>query len=159
MARSSPVLTAGSLQSRSSSASRTATPREHERGSWLLTRASNGERQDIEGSCHCKKVRFRASLAIEDGTSDCNCSICSRVGWIMKSIPPSQFELVAGETEQTDYQFGGKSMHHRFCSTYGIHAFGSFTHEVATKIVVNVRCLDGVDLAKLEVETFNRKSS
>lgn len=110
-----------------------------------------------EGSCHCKKVRFEVTATI-DRASACNCSICSRVGWLMVSVPPSQFKLLSGEGEQTDYQFGRKSMHHLFCTACGIHAYGTFTQGDQAKVIVNLRCLEGLDVDKLPVETFDGKS-
>ena len=109
------------------------------------------------GSCHCKNVRFEVTTEI-DGAGACNCSICSRVGWLMKSVPPEEFVLLAGEDAQTDYQFGGKTMHHLFCSTCGVHAYGRYAHEGAEKVVVNLRCLEGLDVEALKVETFDGKS-
>ena len=116
-----------------------------------------------EGSCHCKKVRFEVTASI-DRASACNCSICSRVGWLMVSVPPSSFRLLPGEggadaeRAQTDYQFGAKSMHHLFCTTCGIHAFGRWTQGDQEKVIVNLRCLEGLDVEKLPVETFDGKS-
>ena len=110
-----------------------------------------------EGSCHCKKVRFEVSATI-DRAGACNCSICSRVGWLMTSVAPSQFKLLAGEAAQADYQFGSKSMHHLFCTTCGIHAFGRWTQGGQEKVIVNLRCLEGLDVEKLPVETFDGKS-
>jgi hypothetical protein len=51
-----------------------------------------------------------------------------------------------------------KSMHQRFCSTCGVHAFGRLESEGAEKVVVNVRCLDGVDPGALGVQSFDGKS-
>lgn len=109
------------------------------------------------GSCHCKKVRFEVTAEI-DRASACNCSICSRVGWLMKSVPPSQFKLLSGEGAQTDYQFASKSMHHLFCTTCGIHAYGTFTHDGQEKVLVNLRCLDDLDVEGLAIDKFDGKS-
>jgi hypothetical protein len=116
-----------------------------------------GTAKTYVGSCHCKNVRFEVTAEI-DGANACNCSICSRVGWLMKSVAPSQFKLLSGEAAQNDYQFGSKSMHHLFCTTCGIHAYGTFTHDGQDKVIVNLRCLEGLDVDKLPVETFDGKS-
>lgn len=77
------------------------------------------ETKTYSGSCHCGKVRFEVTTEISRASA-CNCSICSRTGWLMASVPPAQFNLLAGADAQTDYQFGKKTMHHLFCSTCGI---------------------------------------
>lgn len=111
-----------------------------------------------EGSCHCGKVRFRARATIDRG-STCNCSICSRVGWIMLSIPAEQFELVAGEGAQTDYQFGSKTMHHTFCTTCGVRAFGTYAGEGGAEMrLLNLRCIPGLELKSLPIKEWDGAS-
>ena len=109
------------------------------------------------GACHCGNVRFEVTAELTRASA-CNCSICSRVGWLMFSVPTSDFRLLAGGDAQTDYQFGRRTMHHTFCTTCGIHAFGTYAADGQEKVVVNLRCLDGVDVDALEVQTFDGKS-
>ncbi|MDB4989692.1 MAG: Gfa-like protein [Myxococcaceae bacterium] len=115
------------------------------------------ETKTYTGSCHCQKVRFEVRANI-DGAMACNCSICSRVGWLMTSVAPTEFKLLAGADAQTDYQFGKHTMHHTFCSTCGVHAFGRYEKDGASKVIVNLRCLEGLDVDALEVQTFDGKS-
>jgi hypothetical protein len=42
------------------------------------------------GSCHCGRVRFRVTAAL-DGLVDCNCSVCTRKGFIDLIVAPEQF--------------------------------------------------------------------
>jgi hypothetical protein len=109
------------------------------------------------GSCHCGKVRFEVSADIKRA-GVCNCSICSRVGWVILSVPEEQFVLLAGADAQTDYQFGGKTMHHLFCTTCGVHAFGRYVTKEATKVLVNLRCVEGIDVDQLPIDKFDGKS-
>ena len=76
----------------------------------------------------------------------------------MKSVAPSEFKLLSGGDAQTDYQFGAKTMHHLFCTTCGIHAYGTYAHDGQEKVVVNLRCLEGLDVDKLPIATFDGKS-
>lgn len=110
------------------------------------------------GSCHCQNVRFEVTADIGATASACNCSICNRVGWLMISVPTEAFTLLAGDDAQIDYQFGKKTMHHPFCKTCGIHAFGRWKSEGDEKVIVNLRCLEDIDVATLRVETFDGKS-
>lgn len=109
------------------------------------------------GSCHCGAVRFEVTAEITSASA-CNCSICSRVGWLMTTVPTAQFKLVAGGDAQSNYQFASKSMHHLFCTTCGVHAYGRWTSEGQEQIVVNLRCLDDLDLDALPVQRFDGKS-
>jgi|HubBroStandDraft_5_1064220.scaffolds.fasta_scaffold87112_3 hypothetical protein len=49
-------------------------------------------------------------------------------------------------------------LHHLFCSTCGVHSFGRFESDSTETVVVNVHCLDGVELCALEVQSFDGKS-
>ncbi|HEV8548323.1 MAG TPA: GFA family protein [Polyangiaceae bacterium] len=115
------------------------------------------ETKTYTGACHCKNVRFEVKAAIERAGA-CNCSICSKVGWLTTSVPKADFKLLAGEAAQLDYQFGPKMTHHYFCKTCGIHAFAPYSYGGEDKVVVNLRCIDGLNVAALEVQTFDGAS-
>ena len=86
----------------------------------------------------------------------CNCSICSRAGWLLAFVPGAAFRLVGGDGQLTDYQFGKHHIHHTFCRTCGIHAFSSGADkEGKPTYSVNLRCLAGLDATKLPVESFD----
>ena len=110
------------------------------------------------GSCHCGKVRFETAMDIGHLTA-CNCSICSRMGWLLTFVPGDDFKLLSGDGALTDYQFGKKHIHHLFCSTCGVNSFSRGTGQSGQAMVaVNVRCLEGVDLEKVPVKNFDGKS-
>ncbi|MBX6420959.1 MAG: GFA family protein [Nevskia sp.] len=109
------------------------------------------------GSCHCGKVRFEATLDLTRVMS-CNCSICSRLGYVLSFIPAAQFKLLAGEDALSDYQFNQKRIHHLFCATCGVHPFARGTGPDGKETVaVNLRCLEGVDLEALTPQKFDGK--
>jgi hypothetical protein len=49
-------------------------------------------------------------------------------------------------------------MHRLFCGTCGIRSFGRYSADGQAKVAVNLRCLEGVDVGRLEVQTFDGKS-
>ena len=61
------------------------------------------ETKKYTGSCHCGSVRFEVTTGLENVMS-CNCSICSRSGYLLSFVPVEQFTLLAGEDQLTDYQ-------------------------------------------------------
>jgi hypothetical protein len=106
-----------------------------------------------EGGCHCGRVRFR--LKADLGTvTECNCSICSKKGFLHLIVPPEDFELLRGADALTTYRFNTGVAQHTFCTTCGIHAFYTPRSD-PDKIDVNVRCLDGVDLAAIKPHPFD----
>lgn len=111
-----------------------------------------------QGSCHCGAVRFEAKMDLGKVMA-CNCSICNRAGWILAFIPETAFTLLAGEGVLKDYQFGKKKIHHLFCPVCGIHPFGRGSgHDGSAMVAVNIRCIEGVDVASLTVTPFDGKS-
>jgi hypothetical protein len=116
------------------------------------------EKKRYTGSCHCGNVKFAITADLEKAYA-CNCSICGRAGYLLTFVPDGELEVISGEDATTDYQFGKKRVHHPFCSTCGIRAFGWGNNKEGQKTYsVNVRCLDGVDPESLPVERFDGKS-
>lgn len=111
-----------------------------------------------KGSCHCGKVKFEADLDTSKAMA-CNCSMCGRKGTLLSFVPADKFKLLSGQDSMTDYLFNKKAIHHTFCSTCGVTAFatGKMPDGSAVK-AVNVRCIDGIDLDKVEVSKVDGKS-
>ncbi len=108
-----------------------------------------------EGGCHCGAVRFRIELdADEREVLDCNCSICTKKGFLHLIVPEARFELVRGADRLVTYSFGTHAAKHMFCATCGIHAcYRPRSHPGSWD--VNARCLDGVPLAHWTVRPFD----
>lgn len=116
------------------------------------------EMQSVEGGCHCGAVRFRADVDLS-GVAECNCSHCSKKGFILAFTPSSRFELLSGEDRLAEYRFNTKKIAHLFCSVCGVQPFGRGEGPDGTKMaMVNVRCLDNVDLAALHPAQVDGKS-
>jgi hypothetical protein len=112
-----------------------------------------------KGSCHCGKVRFEVQTDLASVIS-CNCSICSRAGYLLTFVPATQFKLQAGKDEQTDYQFNKKHIHHLFCKTCGTRSFGYGAGPDGSEMyAVNVRVLEGVNADDLKVTKVDGKSA
>ena len=105
------------------------------------------------GGCHCGRARFavRADLA---RATYCNCSICTKKGFIHLIVEPSEFELLSGAEALVSYRFNTGVAEHKFCTQCGIHPFYTPRSD-PDKVDVNVRCLDDVDLNRLELLTFD----
>lgn len=119
----------------------------------MMRRLESAMTQTYEGGCHCGRVRFRVTAALE-GVTDCNCSICSKKGFLHLIVAREQFELIRGADELATYRFNTGAARHLFCRTCGIHSF-YVPRSDPDKIDVNVRCLDGVDLANLAIAKFD----
>jgi len=110
-----------------------------------------------QGSCHCGKVSFEVEGELVQ-TTECNCSICSRKGSLLWGVSPDNFRLLSAEQELSTYTFGKQSIEHRFCPRCGIHTFAEGILSGKPMVVINVRCLEGIDLSALPVKHFDGRS-
>jgi hypothetical protein len=109
----------------------------------------------MQGGCHCGRVRFKVTADL-DRVTYCNCSICSKKGFLHLIVPPEQFELVSGEDDLATYEFNTRIAKHTFCKACGTHAF-YVPRSDPDKIDVNARCIDDIDLDALSIGTFDGK--
>lgn len=105
-------------------------------------------KRDYEGRCHCGSVRFRARLDTGDAMV-CDCSICTRKGSVFVRVAEDDFELLTPLEEMSLYTFNKHIAKHYFCPTCGIHPFNR-PRSYPDLWAVNIRCLDGVDIAEIE---------
>ena len=110
----------------------------------------------MEGGCHCGRVRFRV-LADLDRVTQCNCSVCTKKGFLHLIVPPEDFTLLRGEEDLATYEFNTRTAKHKFCRICGIHAF-YVPRSDPDKIDVNVRCLDDIDLAAISPKSFDGRN-
>ena len=106
-----------------------------------------------EGGCHCGAIRFQVIVKKYEAL-ECNCSICSKKGFIHLIVPSEQFTLLKGAEVLTTYTFNTHTAKHTFCKICGIHSF-YHPRSHPDQIDVNVRCLDGNVLSKFTVKFFD----
>lgn len=99
------------------------------------------------GSCHCGAVRFSCDLDLSQGTSKCDCSICTKARFWKAIAKADSFRLLKGEAALSDYQFASKSIHHLFCRQCGVKPFGRGSMEAlgGTFYAINLACLDDLE--------------
>jgi hypothetical protein len=111
-----------------------------------------------KGSCHCGKVAFEVEGEI-NGALACNCSICSRKGSLLWFVPREKLRLKSPEEAASTYTFNKHVIKHRFCPTCGIHPYGEGVDPKGNRMAaINLRCLEGIDLAAIPVQNFDGRS-
>jgi hypothetical protein len=112
--------------------------------------------RSMTGACHCGRVRFRVTADL-DRVTECNCSICSKKGFLHLIVSPEQFEIISGRDDLASYRFNTGTANHLFCSICGVHSF-YVPRSDPDKVDVNVRCLDGVELDAITVKPFDGRN-
>jgi hypothetical protein len=105
------------------------------------------------GGCHCGDVRFEADGEIE-WAERCNCSICTMKAYLHWYVPRERFRLLTPAERLSTYRFGSGAAAHHFCRRCGVASFYEPRSD-PDKIDVNLRCVEGVDLARVEVREFD----
>ncbi len=77
----------------------------------------------VHGGCHCGAVRFAVALSEPVTLLDCNCSMCSKTGYLHLIVDKPDFVLERGAEALGDYRFGSGTAQHLFCRTCGIKSF------------------------------------
>ncbi len=113
----------------------------------------------FQGSCHCGEVYF--SFQEEEITSGlrCTCSYCERRGSAVSKFILSKDDLIVNVafSDLSLYQFDTKIAKHYFCNKCGIHPFVETLRDPG-KFRVNLGCIDGIDVDKLEIDIFDGKN-
>lgn len=106
------------------------------------------------GGCHCGRVRFEVDAPADIKADRCNCSICSKAGYLHLIVPKEDFRLVSGEADLETYTFNTGVAQHRFCRHCGIKSF-YVPRSHPEGISVNVNCLDPGTVTSMAVTDFD----
>jgi hypothetical protein len=103
------------------------------------------------GSCHCGAVTFTVAADAPSEAMTCNCSHCSRKGFVLTFVPADQFTLDSGAEQIADYEFYKHNITHQFCRTCGTQAFALGKSPQGTMRAINLRCVPSVDMDALTI--------
>lgn len=113
----------------------------------------------FKGSCHCEKVKFEL-LVRPVHLTECNCSICYRIGAIWAHADESEINILCDENDLINYSWGDEGI--KFCSC---KQCGCTTHwkpvdtEHSTRMAVNTRMVDSAEIKNIKVRHFDGTDS
>jgi hypothetical protein len=108
------------------------------------------------GSCHCGLVSFRVKAAENLIVNECNCSICSKSGYLHLIVPADRFSLLTGQDDLITYTFNTQTAQHFFCKVCGVKPF-YIPRSHPDGYSVNARCIDGQTVKSIQIEPVNGK--
>ena len=109
------------------------------------------------GGCHCGRVRFEVDAPAHFEATDCNCSICSKSGFLHLFVSRDAFRLLRGEDSLTTYTFNTGLAKHLFCRHCGVKSY-YIPRSHPDGVSVNVRCLDADTVATVNVTAFDGRN-
>ncbi len=105
-----------------------------------------------KGSCHCGRIAFEVDGSF-DSVMECNCSHCSRKGYLLSFVPRSALRITTDEAAASTYTFNRHAIRHQFCQQCGCAPFGLGAGPGGVETAaINVRCLEGIELGELKRE-------
>ena len=102
------------------------------------------------GGCHCGRVRFEVDAPAVLQVDECNCSMCSRFGYLHLIVPANRFRLLKGQDALSTYTFNTGTAKHHFCATCGVKSF-YVPRSHPTGFSVNARCIDSPTVAGMNI--------
>lgn len=118
---------------------------------------SGGHLVKHAGGCHCGRIKFEVEAPAEIKAIECNCSICSKSGFLHLIVPKSRFLLLQGSEFLSTYTFNTGVAKHLFCNVCGIKSF-YIPRSNPDGYSVNVRCLEPATITKVTVKPFDGKN-
>ena len=109
------------------------------------------------GGCHCGRVRFEVIAPAELDVSECNCSICSKTGFLHLIVPKERFRLLSSPDALATYTFNTGTARHLFCSACGIKSF-YVPRSHPDGYSVNARCLDEGTVTRMNVRQIDGRN-
>ena len=98
----------------------------------------------LKGKCHCGSVRFEVSRNIKN-LHRCNCSICSRKGFVMGTALIDEF--------LKSYKWNTKVAEHYFCKICGINTHHKRRSD-PNQYGYNIGCIEGFEMSWIDNAPF-----
>jgi len=95
----------------------------------------------VTGTCHCGTVSISAPELPRQLVS-CNCSICSRTGWLGAYYHPRKITIAAKPDDMTGYVQGDRVITFWRCSYCGITTHWTAVAAPSDRMGINARIFD-----------------
>ena len=102
----------------------------------------------LKGKCHCGSIKFTINTKIRD-LRRCNCSMCSRKGFVMGTALIDELTITSGEKNLTSYKWNTKTAEHFFCKICGINTHHKRRSD-PNQYGYNIGCIEGFEMSWIE---------
>jgi len=106
----------------------------------------------MEAACHCGAVRLSAPEPTQ--VTECNCSICRRIGARWAYYSPSEVKMPQPGTTQP-YVWGDRMLAFHRCKSCGCVTHWQSLDGARDRMAVNARNMDGLDWERMRIRQFD----
>lgn len=107
----------------------------------------------LTATCHCGAVRMETS-ARPLWLTDCNCSLCRRLGALWLHCDPAEVTFLCGEDDTVAYVQGDRTLAIHHCPTCGCTTHWRPTGE-GNRMAINARLMEPGTIAGLRIRRFD----
>jgi hypothetical protein len=112
----------------------------------------------LEATCHCGAVALRVDAAPARLT-ECNCSVCGRLGVLWAYYPSAAARVVRGANNLVAYAWGDRTIAFHHCGTCGCTThYSGIGPAPLDRVAVNARLLPLEADAAVPVRRFDGKN-
>jgi len=108
----------------------------------------------IEAACHCGAVRMEIDEAPE-AVTDCNCSICRKLGVLWAYYSPSQVQIIPASGATSIYMWGDRALEFHRCLVCGCTTHWAAVDPSRDRMGVNARLMQPETLAVARVRKLD----
>jgi hypothetical protein len=109
----------------------------------------------IRATCHCRAVKLEIARP-PDTVTQCNCSICRRLGTLWAYYAPREVEVIAMAGATVPYAWGDRTIAFHHCKVCGcLTHWRSLGDLDVGRMGVNARLIDPSELADVTVRYFD----
>ena len=108
----------------------------------------------VTASCHCGAVRFEIAAAPSTVT-DCNCTLCRRLGTLWAYYHPSQVTLLAAPDATVPYIQGDRTLATHHCAQCGCTTHWQGLDAKLDRMAVNARLMEPDVLAAARIRKLD----
>jgi hypothetical protein len=111
----------------------------------------------VEATCHCGAVKLTVPAAPASVT-ECNCSICRRLGARWAYYSPAEVGMPrAGSTQP--YVWGERMLAFHRCRACGVCTHWQSLSGERDRMAINARMIDGLDWGAITVRQFDGETT
>ena len=115
--------------------------------------ANEGDADMVEASCHCGAVRLSVAAAPREVT-ECNCSICRRLGARWAYYSPAKVGMPRPGSTQP-YVWGDRMLAFHRCRSCGVTTHWQSLDGAKDRMAINARTMGDLDWDRIKVRQFD----